>query len=171
MHMHYKRAFTLIELLVVVLIIGILAAVAVPQYQKAVERSRATQAFVGLSTLYQAAESYLLANGEWPSSVNDLEIDFSSFTNSGWKAFLEKNDQIEGVLIRRITGPYTGTGLSKYKKHPYNTIPKEQILCVEQKSNALYLYTGESGSYCTKILNGKPVYNPPGAWSEVYKLP
>ncbi len=52
------RAFTLIELLVVVLIIGILAALALPKYQIAVERARATEAFLLLKSLKSARDVY-----------------------------------------------------------------------------------------------------------------
>ena len=57
-----KKGFTLIELLVVVLIIGILSSVAMPQYTKAVERSRCAEAESVLGSLRVAVEECLLAN-------------------------------------------------------------------------------------------------------------
>ncbi|WP_428050680.1 type IV pilin protein [Candidatus Avelusimicrobium caledoniensis] len=71
-----NKAFTLIELLVVVLIIGILAAIAVPQYQKAVDKSRATKCLVGLRALRNAQESFYLTNGRIPTDFTELDIDF-----------------------------------------------------------------------------------------------
>ena len=54
----YKRGFTLIELLVVVLIIGILASVALPQYNKAVEKSRMAEAWATVSSIENAIALY-----------------------------------------------------------------------------------------------------------------
>ena len=66
-----KQAFTLIELLVVVLIIGILSAIALPQYTKAVEKARSAEAVQNVSTLQRAVDIYLLENG-YPSSTQSF---------------------------------------------------------------------------------------------------
>ena len=72
--MPYNKAFTLIELLVVVLIVGVLAAVAVPRYQVAVEKARYTQLLTFAHDLQQAQEVYYLANGKYTNDLDKLDI-------------------------------------------------------------------------------------------------
>lgn len=106
-----NAGFTLIELLVVVLIVGILAAAAIPQYEKAVEKSRAAQAFVLARALHSAQESYKMANGDYTRSFKDLSIGVPLGTEGANNCSLNASEIRYGddfAVALGTTGQYTG---------------------------------------------------------------
>ena len=100
------KGFTLIELLVVVLIIGILSAIALPQYTKAVEKARATEAVTLLGDLLTAEQIYKMGNGTYTDDLTLLDLQLPGVTGTTkTTSTLTKNFQLT------VSAPTNGTTL------------------------------------------------------------
>ena len=105
------KGFTLIELLVVVLIIGILAAIALPQYQLAVDKAEFTKYQAMVSSLRDAYDEYVLLHGVGTKNFNDLSFtmpddfvssytgDFNCISNSKMFCCMSPSGSVHSGLI------------------------------------------------------------------------
>ena len=100
-----NTGFTLIELLVVVLIISILAAVALPQYQIAVQKAKFSKLRLMAESLKKSVFSYYLANNDWPSSLDDLDITFQA-NDTDVSNCKQKNDMYCCIEFPRPNSSY-----------------------------------------------------------------
>lgn len=99
--------FTLIELLVVVLIIGILAAIAVPQYQRAVDKSRYATLMPVASSVKNAQETFYMASAAYSNDLQDLDISLPG-TIDGNKAEFGNGVKVEVSAVREHGGNRDG---------------------------------------------------------------
>ncbi len=155
-HPTYKNCsgFTLIELLVVVLIIGILAAVAVPQYQLAVEKARTTEALTTINALVKAEKVYQLANDKPTTIFSNLDIDLPTNTTSNFNFRLELEDN-------------TPEGFKVWARRKHNGIERnkyEIYSSAYMKTNFCVAYTQEAQIICKHLCNTNTLQKDGSQW-------
>lgn len=123
--MSAHKGFTLIELLVVVLIIGILASVAMPQYFKSVEKSRSAEAYGVATAVVQAQERRYMQTGSYATNLADLDIGISNLSYFTINNISGGNGGNCVALIRKANA---GAGLGKYViRLQYPAVPGEGV--------------------------------------------
>ena len=181
--MKNTQAFTLIELLVVVLIIGILAAVALPQYQVTVAKSRLSQAFVIAKAIKDAEEAYYLANGEYTEDLDMLSVDVGPYTTSSNSAKLYSvnvmnNNHVVAISINGHGGTEDNIGAWV---PPYSSSDKQGLVFFMDYPKLATNSHRESTIWCyakqdvyqkaCKAMGGVLTDTVGGTEIKVYKLP
>ena len=138
--------FTLIELLVVVLIIGILAAVALPQYQLAIDKSRIAAVLPLASSIRNAQENYYLVNGTYADSLDDLDISFPDnlYGTDPSKIYFSEHGHIDNIIgsLPSLNACRVGINYQNYIRVSYyfeHSSNPNAITC-EPLTNEEYVY-------------------------------
>ena len=124
-----SQGFSIIELVIVVVITGVLAAVAVPIYQKNMEHAKRTEAMSGISLIKESLEIYYGLNGEYPQAPA-----FHKVVGKEWNE-LEKGD---------LDGQYF---IDKNYKYRSTTGERYEIMCMKNNVLEFNIVLNQAGQW------------------------
>lgn len=128
-----KKGFTLIELMAVVLIIGILVAIALPRYARAVHRSEMIESMTTVRTIFDSAVRHKAANSVAPTALDQLDVDLFDATSTTTAVFNSGNFQYnltaEGVSAQKLPAGSTYTFMMYYPVKQGDGSYQADIIC------------------------------------------
>ncbi len=105
-----RKGFTLVEVLIVVIIIGILAAIGIPQFAASIEKAKGGEARAGLGHLQTGEKVYYAENEYYTTATADLDI---TLTNKYWTfTIVTPSSTTYTATATRSGGTYSGQTLT-----------------------------------------------------------